>query len=63
MKRNKTKILIEALEHIVDPIGYTRTHLREGHVLNIPMAMLMDRDPNYFKSVAKEALNEYRKAS
>lgn len=45
-----------ALEKIQDPIGYLKSITSEGCHLDGQMAVKLSEDPNWLKSVAREAL-------
>ena len=51
--------LLEALKEISDPIAYMRARLKPGEVLNGQMANSLSNDPNFLKSIAREALAQY----
>lgn len=48
--------LREALERIVNPVKWEQEHLKEGYTLNGAMLVLMLKDPEYYKSIARDAL-------
>lgn len=55
-KDKEIEKLKEALQDIADPIGRFRRLLGAEDILNGAMAMRLSDDPNYLKSLAKEAL-------
>lgn len=54
--RSRLKNLQQALTDVTDPIGAMRRNLPLGTQLNGTMAVLLSKDPEYYKQLASKAL-------
>ena len=58
---NKEKMLLDAIEHIANPIAYMQRELEDGYVLDGQIAIGLSRDCEYLKEIARKALRDYSK--
>lgn len=51
-------IAMDALKEIVDPIGVAQSRLKEGERLDGVAVVMLSKDPEYLRSIAKRALDK-----
>lgn len=55
----KNDVLVKALERITEPIKHMLSDLKEGEQLNGQYTIQLSNDPEYLKSIARKALEQF----
>jgi hypothetical protein len=54
----KYQLAIDALEAIIDPIGYMKSQLKEDEQLNGMGAIMIADKPQFYQEIARKALSQ-----
>lgn len=55
-EKEAVKFLIDGLQHIADPIGYSARNLKDGETMNYLWTLQLSENVEHLKSIAKDAL-------